>query len=166
MPYQNEDYTPPQLPDVLSNLRTLEDCRSAIGKIMEYLQRMQANNVQFFSQLIQNVNQAATTQGPDIVSAPTITVTKFMHVVTGTATVTTILAPKYFAGQLMLFSQDGFYLATGGNISMFTSPNFLQPGAHIMLTYVPSKSLWYTDSCRLQNTTTSLLVGGHTVVTE
>ena len=165
MPYPSEEYTPPSLPDVLSNLRTFEDVRSAVGKIMEYLQRVQAANVLYFQHLRENLNQSATTQGPDIASAATITVTKFMHVVTGTATVTTILPPRFFAGQLMLVSRDGFFIASGGNISLFTTPNFLQPGAHVMLTWVPSQQLWFTDTCRLQNTTTTLMVAGHTVET-
>lgn len=166
MPYQTADYTPPSIPDVLSNLKTFEDVRSAVGKIMEYLQRVQAANVLYFSHLQENLNQAASVQGPDIASAPTITVTKFMHVVTGTAQVTTILPPRYFAGQLMLVSRDGFSLATGGNINLFSSPNFLTPPAHIMLTYVPSMNMWYADTCRLQNTLTTIQVAGHQVVTE
>ena len=165
MPYPSEEYTPPSLPDVLSNLRTFEDVRSAVSKIMEYLQRVQAANVLYFQHLRENLNQSATTQGPDIPVAATITVTKFMHVVIGTGTVTTIIPPRFFAGQLMLVSQNGFSLSAGGNISLFTSPNFLQPGAHVMLTWVPSKGFWFTDTCRLQNTATSLIVDGHTVET-
>ena len=165
MPYPSEEYTPPSLPDVLSNLRTFEDVRSAVGKIMEYLQRVQAANVLYFQQLRENLNQSATTQGPDLPSSPTITVTKFMHVVVGSGIVTTILPPRYFAGQLMLVSSQGFYLATGGNISLIQPTNYLAPGAHIMLTYVPSTQLWYTDTCRLQNTPSTLMVAGHTVET-
>lgn len=166
MPYPSEEYTPPSLPDVVSNLRTFEDVRTAVGKIMEYLQRVQAANVLYFQHLRENLNQSATTQGPDIASAQTITVTKFMHIVTGTATVQTILAPRYFAGQLMLISRDGFTLASGGNIQLMTSPNVLAVGAHIMLTWVPSQNLWFADSCRLTNTATSLRIAGHPVVTE
>lgn len=166
MPYQSLEYTPPSLPEVASNLKTFEDVRTAIGRIVEYLQRLQAADAAYFQHLRENLNQSSTTQGPDIVSAPTITVTQFMHVVTGTATVTTINPPLHFAGQLMLVSHDGFVLASGGNISLFQTPNFLRPNAHILLTYVPSQNLWFADTCRLQNTATTLMVNGRTVVTE
>lgn len=167
MPFQSEEYTPPSLPEVQSNLRTFEDVRTAVGKIMEYLQRVQAAHVQYFQHLRENLNQSATTQGPDVASGPTITVTQFMHVVTGNQTVQVIIPPRHFAGQLMLVSQDGFSLGTNGNISLFAGQtiNFLGPGAHVLLTYVPSKQLWYTDTCRLQNTATSLIIAGHTVET-
>lgn len=165
MPYQTSEYTPPQLPEV-REIKTFHDVTVAIGRIMDYLQRMQANNVLYFQHLISNMNHAATTQGEDIASAPAITVTKFMHVVTGTGTIQTINAPLHFVGQLMLFSQDGFFLASGGNISLITTPNAIRPGAHIMLTYVPSKQTWFADTCRIQTTATTLRVGGHNVVTE
>lgn len=166
MPYQTPEYTPPSLPEVVSNLKTFEDVRTAVGRIMEYLQRVQAANVLYFQHLRENLNQAATTQGLDFPAQDTVTVTKFMHIVTGTGTIRTINGPLHFAGQLMLFAQDGFYVATGGNINLFTSPNFIQANSHIMLNYVPSRNLWYTDSCRLQNTVTSLIVGGRQVVTQ
>jgi hypothetical protein len=165
MPFQSDEYTPPSLPEVNSNLRTFEDVRSAVGKIMEYLQRVQAAHVLYFQHLRENLNQSATTQGPDIASAPTITVTKFMHVVTGTATVQNIIAPRHFRGQLMLISRDGFSVATGGNIQLMTSPNYLAANAHILLTYVPSLQLWFADTCRLTNTATTLRIAGHDVET-
>jgi hypothetical protein len=133
---------------------------------MDYLQRQQQYNVQYFTQLRYNMNQAATEQGADIPSAASINVTNFMHVVTGTATIQTIIPPPNFAGQLMLISQDGFSLATGGNISLFNSPNFLAGGAHILLTWVPSKGIWFADTCRLSNSATGLSYAGHRVETE
>lgn len=166
MAYSTLDYTPPSLPEVLSNLKTFEDVRSAVGKIVEYLQRLQAADVLYFNHLRENLNQSAITQGPNIAAAPSITVTKFMHVVTGTATISNIYPPMNFAGQLMLVSQDGFTLSTGGNISMIQPTNFLAPGANIMLTYIPSTKLWYADTCRLQNAPSTLMVHGHQVVTE
>jgi hypothetical protein len=159
MPYQSEEYTPPALPD-FGQIRTFEDVRAAVGRIMEYLQRLNNNHINYFNHLRENLNQSATTQGPDIASAATITVTRFMHVVTGTGTVTTINAPKNFVGQVMLVSHDGFYLATGGNISLFQTPNYLGPQAHIMLTYVPSMELFFADTCRLKTAPGVLDVGG------
>jgi len=165
MPYQTEDYNPPALPD-FNQIRTFEDVRGAVGRILEYLHQLNGRHIQYFQHLRENLNQSATTQGPDLAATTTISPTQFMHVLTGTATITTILPPKDYAGQLMLFARDGFYLATGGNLSLFSSPNYIQPNAHILLTYVPSKQLWYADSCRLQNSTSSLAIGGRKVVTE
>ena len=144
MAYQTSDYTPPSLPEVPTNLKSFEDVRTAVSRMMDYLQRMQANNVLYFQHLRENQNQAATTQGPDIASAATITVTKFMHVVTGNATITTVIAPAHFVGQLMLVSLNGFSLATGGNISTAPSPKAVLPGTYMMLIWVSSRQLWYT----------------------
>jgi hypothetical protein len=159
MPRQTEEYVPPTLPD-FGQIRTFEDVRTAVGRILEYLHRLNLAHHNYFMQLRHNMNQAATTQGADIVSAPTITISNFMHVVTGGATVTTINAPRDFVGQLMLVSKDGFYLATGGNISLFQSPNFLGPTANVMLTYIPSQQLWVADTCRLKTAPGLLNVGG------
>jgi len=159
MPYQTEDYVPPALPD-FNQIRTFEDVRGAVGRILEYLHQLNGRHIQYFQHLRENLNQSATTQGPDLVSARTISPTKFMHVVTGTETIFTIDPPKDFAGQLMLVSQDGFYLATGGNISLFQSPNYCAATANIMLTYVPSQQLWIADTCRLKTAPGVLKVGG------
>jgi|SRR5215472_3106244 len=163
MPYQTEEYTPPYLPPI-GPVRTFEEVRAAVGRIMEYLQRLQAADVSYFQLMRENLNQSATTQGPDIPVAPTISITRFMHVITGTNTagtaLTTINPPLYFAGQLMLVAKDGFYLATGGNIQMFQSPNYLNPTANIMLCFVPSMNLWIADTCRL-HTGPSLIRVGH-----
>jgi ABC-type transporter Mla subunit MlaD len=159
MPRQTEEFVSPTLPD-FGQIRTFEDVRTALGRMMEYLQRLNNAHHNYFAQLRQNLNQASTEQGQDIVSAATITVSNFMHVITGTATVTTILGPQHFVGQLMLVSKDGFYLATGGNISLFQTPNFLGPTANVMLTYIPSQQLWVADTCRLKTAPGTLNVGG------
>lgn len=162
MPFATVDYTPPALPD-LKELRTIEDIRAAITRIAEYLQRLNATHIQYFMLLKQNLNESATTQGADLASVDPLSPTNFMHMVTGSGTVTTINTPLYYAGQLMLFAQDGFYLASGGNISLFQSPNYLAPGAHIMLTYVPTRGLWFADTCRLKSAPGTLNVGGRIV---
>ena len=143
MPYQTAEYAPPPMPEISSPIKSFEDVRSAVGKILEYLQRMQANNVLYFQHLIENLNQSSTTQGADIASASTITVTRFMHMVTGTATITTIQAPQHYAGQLMLVSENGFTLSTGGNISLPSSPESIPAGGHVLLTYLPSQKKWF-----------------------
>jgi hypothetical protein len=89
-----------------------------------------------------------------------------MNVVTGTATVTTVVQPKNFVGQLMLVSRDGFTLASGGNVSLITNPNVLKPGAHIMLTWIPSMAIWVSDTCRLTNTRSGMSLDGRNVLIE
>jgi len=148
MPYQTPEYTPPILP-LLGPVRTFEEVRAAVGRIFEYLQRQQQMDVQYFMQLRENLNHSATQQGHDLPAVDPLVPTSFMHVVTGTGTITNITPPYNFAGQLMLVSHDGFYLQSGGNISLFQSPNYLNPTAHIMLTYIPSIKLWMADTCRL-----------------
>jgi hypothetical protein len=162
MPFGSEEYVPPSIPDI-GPVRTFEDVRSAIGKILEYLQRSQANDVQYFTHLRSNINQNATTQGPDLPATNPLLPSAFMHVVTGTGTITSITPPKNFVGQLMLVSRDGFMLASGGNISLFQTPNYLNPTAHIMLTWFPSMNMWFADTCRLKTTATTLNVSGHIV---
>src|SRR5215472_10210188 len=157
MPYSTEDYTPPSMPEI-PVLRSFEDVRSAVGKIVEYLQRVQAHHVQYFTRLTHNLNHSAVTQGPDIRAATTIQVSHFMHVITGppgdapTPIIGTIHPPMNFVGQLMLFSQNGFYLddTPPSNLSLLQTPNYVEPGAHIMLTWVPSKNKWFADTCRLK----------------
>jgi hypothetical protein len=164
MPFQTEDYNPPSLPE-LRQIKSFEEVRDAVSRIMQYLQHLQAADVQYFQRLRTNLNASSTTEAEqDIPSAPTIRPTRFMQVVTGTDTVTTIIRQKDFVGQLMLVSRDGFYLASGGNISLIETPNFLKPGAHIMLTWIPSLGTWVADTCRLTNSPTALVYGGRNVL--
>jgi len=165
MPYQTEDYNPPSLPEI-RQIRSFEEVRDAVNRIMQYLAHLQSSHVQYFQHLRENMNQASTTQGADLVAQDPLVPTHFMHVVTGGGTVTTIVHPRNHVGHLMLVAQDGFMLDAGGNIQLITAPNFLKPNAHINLTWLPSKNVWYTDSCRLQNSLTTLRVGNRTVVTE
>jgi hypothetical protein len=160
------DYVPPALPE-LREIRSFEQVRDAVSRIMQYLQQLQASDMAYFTHLRENLNAAATTEGDvDIAAAPTIRPTRFMNVVTGTDTVTTVVPPRNFVGQMMLVSKDGFFLASGGNISMFQSPNYLNPTAHIMLTWIPSLAIWVADTCRLHTTATTLGVNGRNVLTE
>jgi len=165
MPYQTEDYTPPMLPEIRS-IKSFEEVRDAVTRIMQYLQNLQAAHVNYFQHLRQNINESATTQGADLVAQDTITPTNFMHVVTGTGTIRTIEHPLHHVGHLVLISKDGFSLNTGGNISLISPPNYLTPPGHINLTWIPSMNIWFSDTCRLQNAPSSMKVGGRTVVTE
>ena len=143
MPYQVAEYSPPSMPEIHPHLKSFDDVREAISRLANYLQLVQAADVLYFQHLRENQKQAATTQGPDIASAATITVTKFIHVVTGNASVTTIISPRHFVGQLMLVSADGFSLATGGNIS---TARAVQAGTYVMLMWVSSRRLWYVET--------------------
>jgi ABC-type transporter Mla subunit MlaD len=164
MPYQTQDYNPPSLPEI-RQIKSFEDVRDAISRIMEHLAKLQSTHVNYFQHLRHNLNEAATTQGPDLASAATITPTHLMHIITGTETITTIVHPANFVGHLIMISQDGFTLGAGGNISLISPPNYLAPPGHINLTWLPSMQVWFSDTCRLQNSPTSMRVGGRTVET-
>jgi hypothetical protein len=154
MPYQSEVYQPPAIPPALitTPAKTFDDLRNKITGIVNYLQLLNSSDITYFAHLQENVNQNATTEGLNIPVATTISVYKFMHVLTGNGAVQTIKPPLGYSGQLMLISRDGFELVSGGNISMIQSPNVLPPNTHILLTWVPSRNIWFADSCRLQGT--------------
>jgi len=162
MPYSSEDYQPPTLPEIRS-IKSFEEVREAVQQIMQYLQRLVAADHAYFQHLKHNLDHAAVSEGPVIASAATITPSHFIHRVSGTATITTIDRPANYIGQLMLISLDGFYLASGGNISLFQTPNFLNPTANIMLTYVPSQDLWIADTCRLHTAPTVIRIGNRDI---
>jgi len=166
MPYQTEDYQPPSLPE-LREIKNFHEVRDAVSRIMQYLQHLQAVNHSYFQLMRHNLNAAGSTEAPDdIPVANEIAPTRFMNVIIGTGTVTQVRHPLRYAGQIMLISQDGFYLASGGNLSLLTSPNHLAPGQHIVLTWIPSKAVWVADTCRLSNTRSSLAIGGRNILTE
>ena len=142
MPYQTQDYTPPPLPNFLPP-KTFVDLRTAISRIEDYLQQLRSTDVSYFQQLQTNMNQNASLQGPDIAAAATITPTAYMHVVTGSATITTINVPLNFQGALILVAQDGFTLSVGGNISLPTGALNVQIGTYVQLVWVPSENTWH-----------------------
>lgn len=159
MAYLTDTYNPPPVKDV-GPLKTFGDLRTGIARIHEYLHQVRSSEITYFAHLQENLNQNTSTQGPDIPATTTIQITKFMHVITGTGTVTTIVPPANYTGQVMLISRDGFNMANGGNISLFSSPNFLSAGAHIILTFVQSKNLWFADTCRLFGAGSGSIPGG------
>jgi len=164
MPYQAEDYVPPSLPE-LREIKNFHEVRDAVSRVMQYLQQLQAHHITYFTQFRESVNSMGTTESADYLpSVDPLVPTRFMNVVTGNGTITTINRPRNFVGQLMLVSRDGFFLASGGNVQLITSPNNLKPGAHIMLTWIPSLNVWVADTCRLQNTLTTLALGERTVL--
>jgi hypothetical protein len=153
MPYQSEVYSPPAVPpSLITPSKNFDDLRTKVSGIVNYLQLLNSSDITYFAHLQENVNQNATTEGLNIPVATTISVYKFMHVLTGTGAVQTIKPPLGYSGQLMLIARDGFELVSGGNISMIQSPNVLPPNTHILLTWVPSRQIWFADSCRLQGT--------------
>src|SRR5215469_5667911 len=80
--------------------------RQAVWDMGFYLQQLESNNINYF-QLIQNAfNNTAQGFGQDLVSAATISPTTIIHVVTGTATISTIKIPPGFNGALYLISRD------------------------------------------------------------
>jgi hypothetical protein len=153
------DYQPPVVPPI-QQIRTFEDVRTALQTMLEYLHHLNAMQAQYFTHLAASVNAGGFTEGAPLAAAPTITPNQFMHAVTGTATVTNVTQPYGHQGQLMLISKDGFYLATGGNISLVQSPNYLGPGAHIVLTWIPSQKMWFADTCRLKTAPGIFRAGG------
>jgi len=135
MSYQVAAYNPP--PIALSDAR---DFRSFRDRVKSTFDAQNTYNQQFFQNLVQATNNNAQNYGPNIASAATIRPTQFAHIVTGTATISTIVVPAGFNGLLALISQSGFVLATGGNISMAKSP---AAGSAVLLVYMPVTQRWY-----------------------
>jgi|SRR5215469_3789186 len=137
MSYQVAAYNPP--PIVLTEVRDFRSFRDRVKSIFD----VQNNyNQQFFQNLVQGVNTNGQNYGPNIAAAATIHPTQFMHLISGTATITTIVAPAGFNGQLALIAQAGFSTGTGGNISRAVT---VAAGQFLMLVYFPPTQTWYTD---------------------
>jgi len=135
MSYQVAAYNPP--PIALADAR---DFRSFRDRVKSTFDVQNTYNQQFFQNLVQATNNNAQNYGPNIASAATIHPTQFAHIVTGTATISTIVPPAGFNGLLALISQSGFVLATGGNIAMAKSPAV---GSAVLLVYMPVTQRWY-----------------------
>lgn len=80
------------------------------------------------------------TLGDDIASATTIAPSRRLHIVTGTATISTITPPIGFSGLLILIAGGAWALTTGGNISRAVSA---ATGRANILVYVPREATWY-----------------------
>jgi hypothetical protein len=135
MSYQVQAYNPPNI-----SLAEVRDFRSFRDRVKSAFDIQNNYNAQFFQNMIQAVNTNAQGNGPNIPSAATIHPTNFMHIVTGTATITTIVPPAGYNGLLALISLNGFVLATGGNISRAVSPPI---GALVLAVYHPVTKVWY-----------------------
>ena len=142
-PADGTSYRKCSQPRASDSYRNPFEFRTKIFRLVQFLQDLTTVDIGYFQLIQQNLNQASATEGQHIASAATITPTAFIMVVTGTATITNIHVPLGFSGQLMLISQNGFSLATGGNISLGTSPVTVPAGTYILLTWVPSTQLWY-----------------------
>jgi hypothetical protein len=135
--YQVAAYNPP--PSILA--ADVRDFRSFRDRVKAIFDVQNNYNQQFFQNLVQAINNNAQNYGANIAAAATIHPTTFMHLVTGTATITTIVPPAGFNGQLALIAQAGFSTATGGNISRAVT---VAAGQFLMLVYLPPTSTWYT----------------------
>lgn len=141
MPYPTETYNPVPVPSkVIQPIRTYEDVRAALTASAQYLQQTRSEEITYFQQLQANINQAATTQGASIASAATISISSFMHVITGTATISTMNVPLSFAGLVLLGSLNGFSLTTGGNISRALTT---VAGQLVVAAFFPVTRVWY-----------------------
>ena len=161
MSVNQNDYNPPPL-DFNRNPRDFEQLRQAVTDIGSYLGKLQAKQVNFFREFANSYNNSGQGFGADLASAATISPTTTIHVVTGTATVSTILIPPGFNGALYLISKDGFSSTTGGNIAQaLTFP----ASALVTLVYVPQKSLFYVTDVSIPDgsiTTAKLAAGAAT----
>lgn len=144
MGYPTENYNPPPVPEQLVQpIRTFEDVRGAVTKSAQYLQQIRSSEISYFQHLQANLNQGSTTQGADIASAATISITSYMHAITGTATISTIRVPLNFAGLLLLASRNGFALTTGGNIARAVTT---AAGQLVIAAYFPVDRVWYVNA--------------------
>lgn len=85
--------------------------KADIGKLILYLQTT-------FQGIVNQLNTQVQSVGKDL-SGTLVQPTNPIHHVTGTATISTINAPRGFTGPLMLISDDGFSFDATGNIATF-----------------------------------------------
>ena len=156
------DFTPPAIQfNPVPN--TFDQVRQTVRQMATYQNQMQSTLVNYFRQNAATINNNSQGYGPDLASAATISPTSTIHVITGTATVSTINIPPGFNGALYLISRDGFSTATGGNIAQAAT---YPPTALVALVYVPQEVLFYVTAVSIPNgsvTTANLAPGAASI---
>ena len=91
------------------------------------------------------INTGTQGAGTPIASAPTIVISDYLHIVTGTATITTISPPLGFSGATILVSQNGFSIGPGGNI-LIGAVALVPAPVYVQLVYHAALGLWHSTS--------------------
>jgi hypothetical protein len=127
----------------LSSARRFEDVRDNLKKIAEYTRQLSGPYLSgLLSQIVNQINTQVQGVGADLASAATIIPTNAIHVVTGTATISTINAPSQFSGPIWLIAGGAWTTNTSGNISLATSPTV---GSVVMFVYDYVTTKWYPE---------------------
>lgn len=90
------------------------------------------------SAVIAQLNTQSQGVGPILVSGPTITVSNYIHHVSGTATIQTIVATANFTGSVKLIADGAWSTGTSGNIQLAVAAT---PGRVYEFTY--NGTTWY-----------------------
>lgn len=106
-----------------------------------YLQQYSRSLKDYLERASRIVNTGTQGQGPDIVAAPEIKISHYMHRITGPDTITTIgVVATLNASHVSFISLGGFSLGTGGNIALAKTTVV---GQGVMLLWDPASRLWY-----------------------
>lgn len=93
-----------------------------------------------FQKIHDQINSSVQSVGSDLPSATTITPTNPIHVVTGSAEITTITVPRGFSGPVFLVPGGAWTMAAGGNIATATAA-VLNKVMTVVYSY--RSELWY-----------------------
>lgn len=90
------------------------------------------------SEVIAQLNSQSQGIGPTLASGPALTVSNYIHHVSGTAAIQTITAAPNFTGSVKLIADGAWTTVTTGNIALAVTAT---PGRAYEFTY--TGSLWY-----------------------
>jgi hypothetical protein len=130
-----QNFTPPSAD--FATVRTFQDLRDrALEWITRYTNYV---SIYFQTDLLPSLNADFYNFGPDIASATVINPTNYIQRVSGSAAIETINAPAGFSGTIVLLSENGFTIGTGGNVT----PAVTVPAGHgVSLTYHAALQQW------------------------
>lgn len=139
-----DSFAPPPVPVQ----QTGEQLPAFLKRLRDEEALFQSLVVQKLRDIINQLNTGVQGVGSSIASAPQISPTAYQHLITGTGTITQInVPPRYSGGPLILRSQDGFSLGSGGNISIpYGDTAYIAAGGSVTLNYNPNTNLWQADS--------------------
>lgn len=129
-------YIPPGLPPVFD-----PNPRKMAKQLSDWLQTFLAN-IQTYQFLVSShLNSDTQDSGADIASASTITVSNFVHRVTGSTTISTInIQAATSASLLCLLIRDGLTINAAGNVK---AARTYAAGSLAVLCWFPVESKWY-----------------------
>lgn len=128
-------YNPPSKPEFRPDFKTWwADFDRWLDKYVAYL----FTNMKLY---VQQLNTGGQGFAPaSVASASTIEIAYYLTHISGSTTVSTILTPPGFSGQIVLIADAGFSTNTAGNIS---AAKAVPAGQALILNYDPVATKWY-----------------------